>query len=235
LAKKLDETIHVESTQHIFIEYKVGQPPSGKAVKVHQSFVVVANKQTNQEIVEIAQIQGRQHRVHLSLPSHSAQLHQKSGKYEVNIFVGDFYVEKSISWSPLSIQISFPNTTNQQDQSPFAMKAPIEWTFRAPDSRASKTLSFVFTLAVLSPWIVLLIGLPAVGANLKNFPGGTTSFFALGFVGGLGAILLLYALYWFQLNMMQTLLYLSGLAIPTFFCGFKTLNHLAGSGKSKTD
>jgi oligosaccharyltransferase complex subunit delta (ribophorin II) len=73
-----------------------------------------------------------------------------------------------------------------------------------------------------------------IGANFGNYPSGIAALYALGFQASLGAILALYALYWLQLNMMETLRYLLILLVPTFFFGVKTLNALSAS-KTKKD
>ncbi|KAL6044146.1 Dolichyl-diphosphooligosaccharide--protein glycosyltransferase subunit 2 [Balamuthia mandrillaris] len=79
----------------------------------------------------------------------------------------------------------------------------------------------------------MLIGLLFLGANLRNFPSGVSSVYALGFQGCLAALVGLFALYWLYLNMLQTLGYLALLAVPTIFFGNRALAALAAHDKQE--
>jgi len=92
-----------------------------------------------------------------------------------------------------------------------------------------------FTGATLIiPFLILIIGLPFVGANFGNFPSGINFIYAIGFQATLGSILSLFVIYWLRLNMIQTLGYLSLLFIPLLFFAHKTLNSLS-KGKEHTE
>ena len=64
----------------------------------------------------------------------------------------------------------------------------------------SMLVSNIFTLIVLSPFLLMLALWAKLGANISNLP---LSLSALGFHLGLGAIFGLYAVFWLQLNMFQ--------------------------------
>lgn len=101
-----------------------------------------------------------------------------------------------------------------------------------------------FTFAALAPVLVLLLGvclarakltlqLAIVGANLRNFPTSGLDFLsAVLFQVVLGAILTLYAFYWLQLNMIQTLQYLAVLFVVFLVVSNRTLNYLAARNKT---
>jgi len=110
----------------------------------------------------------------------------------------------------------------------------IHHQFRLPEKRPSEAISLGFTGLVLSPLLILFVGLIRVGANISRFP---TSFmglvFALSFEASIISILLLFVLYWLYLNMFQTLGYLAILSIPTIIFGQRTLRLLSELGDKK--
>jgi len=69
-----------------------------------------------------------------------------------------------------------------------------------------------------------------IGANISNI---TPSLPTLGFHLGLGAIFGLYAMFWLQLNMFQTVKYLVVLGVVTFLCGNSLLSSIARSKGEK--
>merc|ERR1711974_576070 len=89
-------------------------------------------------------------------------------------------------------------------------------------------VSNAFTLLCLSPFLLMLILWTKLGANISNLP---LSLPAIGFHLGLGAIFCLYAMFWLQLNMFQTVKYLVVLGVVTFLCGNSLLSTIARRGK----
>ncbi len=61
----------------------------------------------------------------------------------------------------------------------------------------------------------------------QGFPAGSAATYALAFHGGLASILVLYTVFWLRLSLIDTFLPLAGLALFTFWTGFKALSHLA--------
>ncbi|KAL0679488.1 hypothetical protein Bca4012_007469 [Brassica carinata] len=81
----------------------------------------------------------------------------------------------------------------------YGPKAEISHIFRVPEKLPAKQLSLVFLGLIVLPFIAFLIGLTRLGVNIKSFPslvGAATS--ALLFHGGIGAVLLLYVLFWLK-------------------------------------
>jgi len=136
-------------------------------------------------------------------------------------------------WKVATLSISLPNSTVSPHVNPYAPRPVIEHNFRKAEKRPPQTISFAFTIAVLSPCFFLFVGLIRVGANIRNFPFGAGFIWAVGFQACLGAILALFAFYWLALNMVQTLFYLGVLSVPTVFFAQKTLNNLAAQNKIK--
>jgi len=226
--------VSAQHFQHILLSFKL-KNPAGKPVTAHQAFITLRNVKTSQELIFVTKQDGKQATAQISLEEVASDFHGASGEYQLIFTVGDAQISNPFAWTLLNLNINFSNdSVVPLSENPFAAKPEIKHLFRVPETRPPKTISWAFTLAVLSPIAFLLIGWLAVGANISNFPFGGLSFiYAVGFEACLGAILALFALYWFQLNMVQTLLYLGVLSLPTLFFAQKNLSSIA-SQKVKT-
>lgn len=96
--------------------------------------------------------------------------------------------------------------------------------FREPEKRPSRFVSDIFTALCAAPLLVLFILWSRIGVNVSNF---SFSLSAIGFHLSFGAILGLFALFWLQLNMFETLRLLIPLSIVTFLLGNRFLRSLA--------
>jgi len=134
-----------------------------------------------------------------------------------------------MKWTIGTVTINFPSELKAEvPRNPFEPLPDIKHQFRKPDARPPKTISMAFTVATIAvPLLVLFVGLIRVGANLRNFPTGGNFIYAIGFEACLAAILALFGLYWFYLNMLQTLGYLAILSIPMLFFAHRNLNGLS--------
>lgn len=99
----------------------------------------------------------------------------------------------------------------------------IEHMFRPPEKRPPRFVSDVFTGLCLTPLVLLLIFWGKLGTNLSNF---TFEPITLGFHSGFGGILALFAVFWVNLNMFQTLRLLIPIAVFTFICGNRLLRRI---------
>ncbi|CAN6818620.1 unnamed protein product [Brassica oleracea] len=128
----------------------------------------------------------------------------------------------------------------------YGPKAEISHIFRVPEKLPAKQLSLVFLGLIVLPFIAFLIGvgllslLTRLGVNIKSFPslvGAATS--ALLFHGGIGAVLLLYVLFWLKAICVRTsYLFLSLSSHWTLFDGCylsrRAMSHsAASSGKRR--
>jgi len=228
VGKKLSETIKVDYSKHLFVDFKVkGQ--SEKNVEVHQAFVRVSQTQLGREIFVVAQYSPKGYTAHINLKDLAPEFYGQTGNYELELIVGDVSIQNPTAWNFATVHINFPNNTKAEvPRSPFEPLSDIKHVFRSADKRPPTTISFAFTVATLAvPFLILLIGLFRVGANVSNFPGGANFIFAVGFQVSLGAILALFIIYWLRLNMVQTLGYLGILAVPSLFFAHRNLNALS--------
>ncbi|TVU36096.1 hypothetical protein EJB05_18011 [Eragrostis curvula] len=168
-----------------------------------------------------------------------------SGRYDLELSVGDAVMENSFLRALGHLDLDLPEAPEKAPRPPaqavdpfskFGPKAEISHIFRAPEKRPPKELSLAFTGLTLLPFIGFLIGLMRLGVNFKNFPSlpGPAAFASL-FHAGIGAVLLLYVLFWVKLDLFTTLKYLGFLGIFLVFVGHRTLSYLSSaSAKQKT-
>ncbi|KAK4515663.1 Vacuolar protein sorting-associated protein 26 [Mucor velutinosus] len=114
----------------------------------------------------------------------------------------------------------------------FELQPEIHHVFRAAEKMPPASFSKLFTLITLSPWLVLLGGWLQLGITpakvISELVSGPTvrAVSIAAFVTSLLAVEYLFYLYWTQLNLFQTLTYLSGLTVITFFAGQRALSSI---------
>ncbi|OIW01682.1 hypothetical protein TanjilG_19790 [Lupinus angustifolius] len=162
-----------------------------------------------------------------------------SGKYDIELTVGDAVMENSFLRLLGHVELDFPEAPEKASRPPppavdpysrYGPKAEIAHIFRVPEKRPPQNLSLVFLGLILLPFVGFLIGLLRLGVNLKNFPSSTVpATFAILFQLGIGAVLLLYVLFWLKLDLFTTLKTLGFLGAFLLFVGHSTLSHLAST------
>ncbi|GER24940.1 glycosyltransferase subunit 2 [Striga asiatica] len=160
-----------------------------------------------------------------------------SGRYDIQLTVGDSVMENSFLQALGHIQLDLPDVPEKAVRPPaqpvdpysrYGPKAEIAHIFRAPEKRPPRELSLAFLGLVLLPFFGFLAGLVYLRANLKNLPKSTVpATFTILFHLGIAAVLTLYALFWFKLDLFTTLKALGILGMFLMFVGHKTLSYLA--------
>lgn len=151
-----------------------------------------------------------------------------SGEYRIDLIVGDLGLGDSLTWNIGAVKFSFPTHPPEEEPEVFYKPRPeIHHVFRQPDPRPPKVISLIFTCLVLCPWLIVFISWYKIGVNLSNF--GTHGLSGLIFQVSLIAIVCLYVLYFYVLNMFSTLKYLSLIVGVTFFFGHKVLKTRAAN------
>ncbi|GAM27632.1 hypothetical protein SAMD00019534_108080 [Acytostelium subglobosum LB1] len=146
-----------------------------------------------------------------------------SGDYQVTLIVGDHSITP-LTWNVGKVQLAFAGKPVPTTR--FPEHKPISHVFRQPEARPKEIVSQVFTLIVLAPALIFLLGLPIVGVNV-SLPTGMGFIYTTAFVGCIAAVALLIITYWLSMTMVVTLQYLGVLLIPTVFFGQKTLSYYA--------
>jgi len=224
----ISAAISAESFQHIYVTYKLKNKQTGAALQAHQSLVRIVNSESQEESFVVARYDATKgYSAHIAVKDLKDEFHASRNVYEFYLIAGDSSFAAPLHWKVATAVNLKLNTTSTRKASPFEVRSEIKHAFRTPEKRPPATISFAFTIAVLAPAAILVIGWPLVGANIWNFPTGAAFIPAVAFQATLGAILALYFFYWVGLNMMQTLSYLGVLSVPFLFFGSKTLNHLA--------
>ncbi|XP_067666474.1 dolichyl-diphosphooligosaccharide--protein glycosyltransferase subunit 2-like isoform X1 [Haliotis asinina] len=224
---KAAKTQEADSHQKIIMKFQLKDKVSGKLITAHQAFVRLTNMQTKQEIIFVTEADSSHTmKFDLDVGASAKEFGYLSGKYSMELIVGDAVIENPFSWILADVQLTFPEgaASVREAQSQYAKKPEIKHKFHPEEKRPPTVVSLAFTALVLLPILVLLGLWLKIGVNISNFP---MSLSAIGFHLCLGAIFGLYYCYWTQLNMFQTLRYLGLLAIPTFLFGNKLLSGLA--------
>ncbi|GAA0152337.1 glycosyltransferase [Lithospermum erythrorhizon] len=212
--------------------------PLGHAFKPHQAFLKLRHESKVEHIFVVGTT-GKNFEIILDFLGLVDKFYYLSGKYELQLSIGDTAMENSFSQHLGHVDLDLPVPPEKATRPPaqptglysrYGPKAEITHIFRAPEKRPLRELSLAFLGLVLLPFIGFLIMLLRLGVNLKNFPTtAVSSVFALLFHVGIGAVLLLYSLFWLKLNLFTTLKALGFLGVFLMFVGHRTLSHLASA------
>ncbi|AQK98767.1 Dolichyl-diphosphooligosaccharide--protein glycosyltransferase subunit 2 [Zea mays] len=218
--------------------------PLGLTFKPHQVFLKLKHE-SKVEHLFVVPGSARQFKIVLDFLGLVEKFYYLSGRYDLELAVGDAAMENSFLRPLGHLELDLPEAPEKAPRPPaqavdpfskFGPKAEILHIFRAPEKRPPKELSLAFTGLTLLPFIGFLIGLVRLGVNVKNFPSlpGPAAFASV-FHAGIGAVLLLYVLFWLKLDLFTTLKYLGFLGIFLVFVGHRTLSYLSSaSAKQKT-
>ncbi|XP_074280044.1 dolichyl-diphosphooligosaccharide--protein glycosyltransferase subunit 2 [Silene latifolia] len=218
--------------------------PLGKAFKPHQVLLKLRHE-TNVEHVFVVGSSGKKYEMTLDFLGLVDKLYYLSGKYDLQLTVGDAAMENSFIRSLGSVDLDLPEAPEKATRPPvqpvdplsrFGPKAEINHIFRVPEKRPPSELSLAFLVLTFVPLAGFLVGLLRLGVNLKNFPtSAVPATFATLFHAAILAVLCLYGLFWLKLNLFTTLKVLSFLGVVLVFVGHRTLSHLASkSAKLKS-
>ncbi|XP_065086141.1 dolichyl-diphosphooligosaccharide--protein glycosyltransferase subunit 2 [Ochlerotatus camptorhynchus] len=229
---KLDTELAADSQQKIVLKTVLVDDVSGKSVSVHQAFVLLRNKATNQEIIFVAEADSsKAYKFEMDVGARSNDFGYKSGVYSVELIVGDALISNSFRWLLADVSLKFTGELAKETANTVRQPLPeIIHQFRAPEKRPPRMVSDLFTGLCLAPLALLVLLWAKLRANICNFP---CSLSGIGFHLGLGGILALFGVFWLQLNMFETIRYLIPLALFTFLCGNRLLRTIAGRSSEK--
>ncbi|KAL6564482.1 hypothetical protein OROMI_015932 [Orobanche minor] len=212
--------------------------PFGHAFRPHQAFIKLRHESGVEHIFLVGN-RGEKFEIILDFLGLVEKFFYLSGRYDIQLTVGDTVMENSFLQLLGYIELDLPDAPEKAAQPPslpidpysrYGPKAEIAHIFRAPEKRPPRELSIAFLGLVLLPFFGFLAGLVYLRANLKSFPTSTVpATFATLFHLGIAAVLALYALFWFKLDLFTTLKALGVLGMLLMFVGHKTLSHLAST------
>ncbi|ESO11151.1 hypothetical protein HELRODRAFT_116895 [Helobdella robusta] len=224
-------TLEADYHQKFVVKFSIVDSATDKFLHAHQTFVRLLNQKTNHEVIYVAEEDGQEtYKFDLNIGLKGKDFNGLSGRYLVDLIVGDAIIENPLSWTLADVKLTFSDDATPPASDPYlySAKPEIKHMFREPEKRPPSTVSAFFTGLVLLPVLILLVLWIMIGVNVSNFP---LSLFALMFHIGIGAIFVLYGLYFLRLNMFETLKYLSIIGLPTFICGHRTLSSIAARRK----
>ncbi|WVY97551.1 hypothetical protein V8G54_029702 [Vigna mungo] len=160
-----------------------------------------------------------------------------SGRYEIELTVGDAVMENSFLRLLGHLDLDLPKAPEKAARPPpppvdpysrYGPKEEITHLFRAPEKKPPQNFSLIFLGLILLPSIGFLVGLLRLGANLKNFPSSTVpATFGILFHVGIAGVLLLYVFFWLKLDLFTTLKAFGLLGAFLVFVGHRILSHMA--------
>lgn len=224
--KQTETKLEADYHQKILMKFTLKDKNAKSTMVAHQAFVQFISKE-KEEIIFVAEPDSSDiYRFDLDIYSKAKEFDYASGVYEVSLIVGDAVIMNPFVWKVGEISLTFPVNPNppKTAENPFIPKPEIRHLFREQEKRPSSIVSNTFTGLVVVPLLIMFIMWFKLGANLSNFP---FSLSAILFHIGLGAIFVLFGLFWLKLNMFTTLKYLSIIGTVTFLSGHNLLNRLA--------
>uniref|UniRef100_A0A182XZI5 Dolichyl-diphosphooligosaccharide--protein glycosyltransferase subunit 2 n=1 Tax=Anopheles stephensi TaxID=30069 RepID=A0A182XZI5_ANOST len=234
---KLPTVLNADSQQKVLLKTVLVDDVSSKPISVHQAFVLLRHQETLQEIIFVAETDSsKAYKFEMDVGARASDFRYKSGLYEVHLIIGDALLSNSFRWHLADLELKFSASEGQHQSASVetaSLRKPlpeIQHQFRAPEKRPPRFVSDLFTALCIAPIVILFALWARLGVNVKNFP---LSLGSLGFHLGLGAILVLFVIFWLRLNMFETIRYLIPLALFTFFCGNRMLRKIARSSTEK--
>eukprot|EP00742_Colponemidia_sp_Colp-10_P002835 GILJ01003029.1.p1 GENE.GILJ01003029.1~~GILJ01003029.1.p1 ORF type:complete len:664 (+),score=146.33 GILJ01003029.1:1-1992(+) len=230
------KTISAAVKQIVVATFKVAVAGQTQAFKPQQVFAKIRHTPSDSFSYVVAKASDKGYKLTLELGS-ADQIPAYQGQFDIELLVGDSNILNPISWKLIQLTLTGDNLkTKSATAALTTAKAPeIEHQFRPSEKRPASLISLAFSGMVLIPFVLLLLGLLTSRVNLGLFPTSGLGFLtALAFQILIGAIFSLFALFWLQLNLFQTLAGLAALAIPTLLIGNKALCDVANA-KTKTE
>ncbi|KAJ3439951.1 ribophorin ii [Anaeramoeba flamelloides] len=210
-------------------------------IETHQAMVKITDLETGIERYFLAMQKTKKYQCTIDINSNDGNMDFSSGKYNLELIIGNFFFEKSILWNFANINIDFGDLSegeqtildlsieNQKIHPDFLIKDEIKHIFNPDPKRPPKVVSNAFTGIMLIPFVLLIVLLYIVGFNLKSFPSLKNPIALITnliFIATLGLLVLLFLAYFFKLTMFKTLFYLLIVGAISSVSGYFTLRNL---------
>ncbi|CAM0884275.1 unnamed protein product [Alopecurus aequalis] len=211
LLKDTKVSLSANHLQKLRLSFQLATP-LGRTFKPHQVFLKLKHE-SKVEHLFVVPSSGRQFKIVLDFLGLVEKFYYLSGTYDLELSVGDASMENSFLRALGHLELDLPEASEKAPRPPaqavdplakFGPQKEISHIFRVPEKRPAKEVSLAFTGLILLPFVGFLIGLIRLGVNLKNFPSlpGPAAFASL-FHVGIGAVLLLYVLFWVKVSILH--------------------------------
>lgn len=225
----IDKTIDADFHQRVVMKFAVKSESNGELLTPHQAFVRLTNLKTKQEIFFVPEPESSKvYKFDLDVGATAKDsFGSLSGKYSMDLIIGDAVIQNPFEWNVGVLTLTFGDDSakpKKEKQKMYTPKPQIDHMFNKPEKRPPQVVSNAFTALVFLPLLIMVIAWMKLGANVSNFQ------FSLGailFHIGLGAIFVLYYLFWIKLNMFTTLQILAVIGAITFLGGNSLLSNIA--------
>lgn len=214
--------VDVDSSTRLRVSFSLA------GVTPHQVFLRVGNDE-NEAIFNIKQQYQASYGVDLALERViGGPLKLKSGDYQIQIIIGDATLNTPILWTVATTTLNFSKQYEKsEEETLYEVKPIITHIFRPPEKRAGAEIASLFSLIVLVPLALYLIGTLAVGFNFRGCPGGLSGLLAPVLVALLAATIGILTMYFISWNIFDTLKYLGIVGIAMLLVGSKVLRGVA--------
>ncbi|KAG2389180.1 hypothetical protein C9374_014580 [Naegleria lovaniensis] len=214
--------VDVDSNTRIRVSFSLA------GVTPHQVFLRVGND-VNEAIFNIKQQYQASYGLDLALERViGGALKLQSGDYQIQIIIGDATLNTPILWTVATTSLNFSKQYEKsEEEALYEVKPVITHIFRPPEKRAGSEIASLFSLIVLVPLALYLIGTLAVGFNFRGCPGGLSGLLAPVLVALLAATIGILVMYFISWNIFETLKYLGIVGIAMLLVGSKVLRGVA--------
>ena len=231
---KLGKTLEADHHQKVVLKFALQDKATKEKIEAHQTFVRLSHVESGAEIIFVAEHDSKNsvYKFDMDLGAKAKDFGHRSGKYKLNLLVGDAVISNPVDWHVADVDLSFPATgesPSASDADTSKARPEIRHLFREPEKRPPAVVSNLFTALCIAPLLIMFVGWMIVGVNVSSF---SFSLSSIGFHAGLLAIFTLYYYFWLQLNMFTTFKYLLGVGVVTFLCGNSMLVKIAEKRKA---
>lgn len=226
------DVFEADNQQRILINFGIKDKATQGLINAHQAFIQFLHEDSQFEIFYVAEPESttsKTYKFDLNIGQKAKDFEHLSGRYTINLIVGDSTISNPFVWKIGTIKLTLPgkatnNAKKEMLSAYYEPKPEIHHIFRAQEKRPASIFSDTFTVLTLTPVLVLLITWAKLGVNISNFP---FSLSAIIFHLSLLSIFSLFTLFWLKLNMFTTIKCLLASGLITYLSGHRVLSQLA--------
>ncbi|CAD7696023.1 unnamed protein product [Ostreobium quekettii] len=220
-------------TTSMKVSFNVSTKSSKVPIAPQQAFVLLTSKATGSVAYFVAHGTPELLMASVGTSDLHVQTGGQGGIFNVDILIGDPSAAGGVLWNLGTVDVFQALTSSGAGSGGYlpprylhkpSKKIEIEHIHRIPDKRPAPIIPVVFTGMVMLPLGALLTALVGLRLNVKGFPSGAGSVWATLFHTGIAAVLVLYIVFWLQLNLLRII---PALAVLSLFCiitGHKALS-----------
>jgi len=245
-----DEVLVVDQDQIISFSFKLRGASAARVLAPQQVFVALTDAATGEQVSFPAKLVDKLHKLDIPLTRAAlgplGPLQHASGNLDLFLIIADATIQNPVRWHVCSIRVTLrppPVDRILSDQllghpstrlPPSSPLPDITHVFRVPEKRPPHHISLFFTALIIACFALLVLSLPALGANMRGFPAaGPEAMFAMVFVASLAGLMFINVLFWLHLNLVQTFKLLVPISAVASYSGHRALAYLSGAATKK--